>query len=141
MSIIGHTNLTVQLDTFTTEFWWPFLLTNSSVTQCLLGLDFLIENDCVIHAKAGKMYFGQIRKTNELKSTTKNNKVYLVLDEQVCVPARHEKMFRCKDKTEEGELVNNISGIVEGLPQNTCSVRTLNIRKESICAYRNARIS
>ena len=50
MSIIGPTNLTVQLDKFTTEFRWPFLLTNSSVTQCLLGLDFLIQNDCVKHA-------------------------------------------------------------------------------------------
>ena len=79
MSIIGRTNLTVQLDKFTTEFRWPFLLTNSSVTQCLLGLDFLIQNNCVIHAKAGKMYCGQIKKTIELKSTSKNNsKVYLV---------------------------------------------------------------
>ena len=64
------------------------------------------------------MYCGQIKKTIELKSTTKNRKVYLVLDEQVCVPARHERILRCKAITEEGEQVNNnISGIVEDLPE------------------------
>ena len=65
--IKGKVELIVQLEKFTPEFGATFLISALDFFPCLLGLDFVVQNDCVLYAKQQILFCGKINRSMELK--------------------------------------------------------------------------
>ena len=159
LTVKGKAELIVQLEKFSPEFRVGFLISSVDIYDCLLGLDFLIELDCILYIKRKHLFCGKINKTLELKSSMQNTgTMFLVVSSTQIIPSRSEKLLQCEVRDEQGTRVKSFQGLVNPIEsyqeatglwvaqtlvkdsEGHCWVRLLNIHDEDIVTYKNSRV-
>ena len=157
--IKGKIEMIVMLEKFTPKFRATFLISALDFFPCLLGLDFMVQNDCVLYAKQQKLFCGKINRSMELKSNaSKEGSTFLAAKSNQAIPARTETLVQCELRYEDGSKATKLEGIVNPLEtfqeatglwvahalvnddNRTCWVGLLNIHNEDIVTYRDTRV-
>ena len=157
--IKGKVELIVHLEKFTAEARATFLISALDFFPCLMGLDFMVQNDCILYAKQQKLFCGKINRSLELKSNaSKKRSTCLVVKSNQAIPARTETLVQCELIYEDGSKATKLERIINPLENfqeaaglwvahalvndhnRTCWVRLLNIHNEDIVTYRYTRV-
>ena len=97
LTVKGKAELIVQLEMFSPEFRVGFLISSVDIFDCLLGLDFLTELDCILYIERKNFFCVKNNKTLELKSSMQNTgTMFLIVSSTQVIPARSEKLLQCE---------------------------------------------
>ena len=159
LTVKGKAELIVQLEKFSPEFRVGFLIFSVDIFDCLLGLDFLTELECILYIKRKHLFCGKVKKTLKLQSGMQNlSTMFLIVSSTQTIPSRSEKLLQCEVRDEQGTRVKNFQGLVNPIEsyqtatwlcvaqtlvkdnEGICWVRHLNIHDEDFVTYKNSRV-
>ena len=112
----GVVEVTCSWDGTLKPFKFPFYVTSALVCKCILGVDFLISQNCVVNLPKQKLQVGDqmlpLNCVNTVRLTPKPATLSLTQDE--VIPALHEKYIVC---TVTESLQGKFDGLVESTPE------------------------
>ena len=116
VKIIGRVTLLIQLQPRLPEVEYEFVITADEGIECLLGIDFLKTNKCVLNLHEEKLYSSHF-KISILLTTEKTQgvQVFAVAGQNTYIQRKNESLMRFRLADEKGEEIPGVEGLVEAI--------------------------
>ena len=114
VKIIGRVKLLVQLQPRLPEVEQEFVITADEGIECLLGIDFLKTNKCVLNLHEEKLYSSHFKISIPLTTEkTQGVQVFAVGGQNTYIQSKNESLMRTRLGDENGEEIPGVEGLVE----------------------------
>ena len=116
VKIIGRVTLLVQLQPRLQEVEQEIVITTDEGIECLLGIDFLKTNKCVLNLHKEKLYSIHFKISIPLTTEkTQGVQVFAVAGQNTYIQSKNESLMRIRLANENGEEIPGVEGLVEAI--------------------------
>ena len=116
VKIIGRVTLLVQLQPRLPEVEQEFVITTDEGIECLLGIDFLKTNKCVLNLHEEKLYSSHFKISIPLTTEkTQGVKVFEIAGQNTYIQSKNEILMKIRLADENGEEIPGVEGLVEAI--------------------------
>ena len=114
--IIGRVTLLVQKQPRLPEFEQELVITADDGIECLLGIDFLKVNKCVLNLHEEKLYSSHFEISKPLTTEkTQGVQVFRVAGQNTQIQSKNESLMRIRLADENREEIPGVEGLVEAI--------------------------
>ena len=159
VKITGRVKLLVQLQPRLTEIEQEFVMTADEGIECLLGIDFLKTNKCVLYLHEEKLCSSHFKVSIPLTTEKMQNvQVFAVAGQNTFIQSKNENIMRIRLADENGEEIPGVEGLVKaiedlelktGLLLATCMIsmkdgssliKVLNLTDAPVTVYKSTKV-
>ena len=116
VKIIGRVTFLVQLQPRLAEVEQEFVITTKEGIECLLGIDFLITNKCVLNLHEEKLYSSHFNISIPLTTEkTQGVQVFAIAGQNTYIQNKNESLIKIRLADENGEEIPGVEGLVEAI--------------------------
>ena len=116
VKIIGRGTLLVQLQRTLPEIEQEFVIMADERIECLLEIDFLKANKCVLNLHEEKLYSSQFEISIPLRTEkTRGVQIAAIAAENAYIQSKRECLMRIKLADENGERIPGMEVLVEAI--------------------------
>ena len=116
VKIIGRVTLLVRLQPRLPEVEQKFVITTDEGIECLLGIDFLKTNKCVLNLHEAKLYSSQFKISIPLtKEKTQGVQVIAIAGQNTYIQSKNESLMKIRLADENGEEIPGVEELVEAI--------------------------
>ena len=116
VKIIGRITLLVQLQPRLPEVEQEFVITADEGIECLLGIDFLKTNKCVLNLHEEKLYSSHFKISIPLTTEkTQGVQVFAIAGQNTYIQSKNESLMKIRLADENGEEIPGVEGLVEAI--------------------------
>ena len=114
IKIIGKVTLLVQLQPRLPEVEQDFVITADEGIECLLGIDFLKTNKCVLNLHEEKLYSSHFKISIPLTTEkTQGVQFFAVAGQNTYIQGKNKILMRIRLADENGEEIPGVEGLAE----------------------------
>ena len=114
VKIKGRVTFLVQLQPRLTEVEQEFVITADEGIECLLGIDFLKTNKCVLNLHEDKLYSSHFKISIPLTTEkTQGVQVFAIAEQNTYILSKNESLMKIRLADENGEEILGVEGLVE----------------------------
>ena len=116
VKIIGRVTLLVQLQPRLLEVEQEFVITAGEGIECLLGIDFLKTNKCVLNLYEEKLYSSHFKISIPLNTEkTQGVQVFAIPGQNTYIQSKNKNLMKIRLADEYGEKIPGVEGLVEAI--------------------------
>ena len=116
VKIIGRVTLLVQLQPRLPEVEQEFVITADEGIECLLGIDFLKTNKCVLNLHQEKLYSSHFKISIPLNTEkTQGVQVFAIAGQNTYIQSKNESLMKFRLADENGEKIPGLERLVEAI--------------------------
>ena len=116
VKIIGRVTLLVQLQPRLPEVEQEFVITAEEGIECLLGIDFLKTNNCVLNLHEEKLYSNHFKISIPLTTEkTQGVRAFAIAGQNTYIQSKNESLMKIRLADENGEEFPGVEGLVEAI--------------------------
>ena len=113
VKIIGRVTLLVQLQPRLPEVEQEFVITTDEGIECLLGIDFLKTNKCVLNLHEEKLYSSHFKILIPLTTEkTQGVQVFEIVGQNTYIQSKNESLMKIRLADENGENIPGVERLV-----------------------------
>ena len=113
---IGRVTLLVQLQPRLPEVEQEFVITADEGQECLLRIDFLKTNKCVLNLHEEKLYSSHFKISIPLTTEkTQAIPVFAIAGQNTYIQSKNERLMKIRLADENGEEILGVEGLVEAI--------------------------
>ena len=143
VKIIGRVKLLVQLQPRLPKVEQEFVITADESIECLLGINFLKTNKCVLNLHEEKLYSGHF-KISILLTTEKISRcsVFAVAGQNTYIQSRNESLMRIRLAEENFELKSGLllAACMISMKDGSSLIKVLNLTDAPVTVHKSIKV-